>query len=50
MNAYFLTDLMGLFQVINAREGDRRLKIAGAEHLELLAVRIFTILILEILF
>lgn len=42
----FLTGLMGLFQVINAREGDRRLNIAGAEHFDLLTVRIVTILIL----
>ncbi len=42
----FLTGMMGVFQVINAREGDRRLNIAGADHFDLLAIRIFTILIL----
>ncbi len=45
----FLTGLMGLFQMINSREGDRRLNIAGASKFDLLFIRVFTIIILALI-
>lgn len=44
----FLAGLIGLFQVISARRGDERAAIAGFPQWELLATRLFTMLIIAV--